>query len=295
MLESYLDARLGYLKKSQNADGGWGYLPGKRSWLEPTVYAMLALNSEAGSAACQRAWSLVRSWQREDGAWRPSEQVKDAHWSTALVVTLHSVKGVFDEAWDKGVRWLLESSGMESSLLVRISRWARRIELGYDASYPGWPWLPGTNGWIEPTAHSLVALKKAAGRFRGALLRRRVVLGEGMLLRRRCSDGGWNYGSVVALGVEQPSYPETTALALLGLQGTRHAEVASAIERAIGMLREASSPLAQAWLRISLRNYGAPAPAPDPATPVPRSILLAALEALAAPGGGHALLKPVTA
>ena len=28
----------------------------------------------------------------------------------------------------------------------------------YDASIPGWPWTPGTTGWVEPTALFIIAL-----------------------------------------------------------------------------------------------------------------------------------------
>ena len=44
-------------------------------------------------------------------------------------------------------------------------------------------------------------------------------MGEAQLMDVRSRDGGWNYGSPAALGVDLPSYPETTALALVGLQG----------------------------------------------------------------------------
>ena len=54
--------------------------------------------------------------------------------------------------------------------------------------------------------------------------------GEALLLDVRCKDGGWNYGSAWTLGEDQRSYPETTALALLGLQG--RAEAASSLDLA---------------------------------------------------------------
>ena len=45
---------------TQNGDGGWGYFAGKRSWLEPTVYALLALHGRQKSAEWQKGWNLLR-------------------------------------------------------------------------------------------------------------------------------------------------------------------------------------------------------------------------------------------
>jgi hypothetical protein len=45
----YLESRLEFLRKSQNANDVWGYFPGKQSWFEPTTYTMLALHWAAGS------------------------------------------------------------------------------------------------------------------------------------------------------------------------------------------------------------------------------------------------------
>jgi len=79
-------------------------------------------------------------------------------------------------------------------------------------------------------------------------------IGEAQLLDVRCRDGGWNYGSRAVMGEDLPSYPETTALGLLGLQG--NARVAKSIETAEAMARDRRSPLARAWLRIALRLHG---------------------------------------
>ena len=49
MVQDYLRPRLEVLRNNQNPDGGWAYFPGKRSWLEPTAYALLALHQEAES------------------------------------------------------------------------------------------------------------------------------------------------------------------------------------------------------------------------------------------------------
>src|SRR5207249_819591 len=63
-----LAPRLEFLRTTQNPDGGWGFFPGKQSWLEPTAYALMALHGDASSAQhFERGWKLVRSWQLPDG------------------------------------------------------------------------------------------------------------------------------------------------------------------------------------------------------------------------------------
>ena len=52
------------LRRSQNADGGWGYFPGKASRLEPTAFAALALAGTAESAA---AAAVLHQWPSTDG------------------------------------------------------------------------------------------------------------------------------------------------------------------------------------------------------------------------------------
>ena len=211
----YQSERIEALRASQNADGGWGYFAGKRSWLEPTVYSLLAMHQQMESPEWQRGWDLVCSWQMPDGAWQPNGQVAESHWSTALAVTLHCARKQFDAPFHRGVEWLLNQTGIESTMLSRFFGLFFENNIGHDRKFAGWPWLPGTNAWIEPTSHALVALKCAAPTVNTSALRRRVTLAEGMILRRRCADGGWNYGSRAALGIDLPSYPETTALALL--------------------------------------------------------------------------------
>src|SRR5260370_12221077 len=80
MAESYLGIRLEALRRAQNPDGGWAYFPGKSSWLEPTVYAALALH---GESAGERARKLLGAWQAEGGALRPSGQRENGRAGTA--------------------------------------------------------------------------------------------------------------------------------------------------------------------------------------------------------------------
>lgn len=295
-----LQSRLQLLLETQNADGGWGYVPGRQSWVEPTAYAMLALHSKPGAAeAVDRAWRLLRSWQLPNGAWPPAAKVDQAHWSTALCLTIHCVRKAHDGPFLKAVDWLVETSGAESTWRNRLLHYLRPNSFGHDPSVVGWPWLPGTGSWVEPTAHALIALRLSApplrelGGRRFSRLRRRIRMGERMLIGRRAVDGGWNYGNRLVLGVELPSYPETTGLALLGIQGSAGFDPSAALEVASRHYDETKSPLARAWLAICLRNYGRSVPercATGEAPP--RHLHLAALEALGAPDGNHALLAP---
>ncbi len=269
-----LAQRLRCLRSWQNPDGGWGYFPGKQSWLEPTVWSALALthhSSDAGTV--DRAWRLVRSWQNPDGGWRPTASVGTSTWATALAVTLADVLGHHGIETEGGTRWLSKAGGADSSTLNRVLRALRVPAVEREVKYAGWPWRPETSAWVEPTAHALVALKKMARRNPERTLVARIDSGERMLLSVRCTDGGWNYGSPRALGRELPSYAETSALALIGLQDRAPAD---AVEHTRKLTNANVSPLARAWLRLGTGEMeGAPADA-EPTS----DILVTALDSL---------------
>jgi hypothetical protein len=284
VLGSTLKQRLDFLRKTQNADGGWGYFPGKESWLEPTAYAALALH---GDPAAERAWQLLSSWQHPDGSWRPSAKVDVSNWGTSLCVTLAAARGAWGDPAKRGVEWLVGTSGVESGWL---GVWLAKLGITKperDISLKAWPWKPGTSSWLEPTVHALIALKQAAVKYGSPELSERVRAGEAQLWNVRGTDGGWNYGSPAALGQGLGSYPETTALALVGLQG--HPNLDGAFSLSEKMLVATPSPLGRAWLSIALRLHGAEAPEPTEA--LSPDIMITSIEALSAFDGNWKLLR----
>jgi hypothetical protein len=265
------------LRQTQNPDGGWGYFPGKQSWLEPTFYAAVAL---AGEPAADRAWTLLRSWQRPDGGWRPAADVEVPTWATSLCVTLAQSRGEFGEPFQKSVAWLLNSAGIEGPLWRRlIFRTGLLGNPDRNLDLKGWPWKPDTASWVEPTAHAIVALKQAFVKAPSAKLQERVRIGQAQLLDVRCQDGGWNYGSNAALNVDLVAFPETTGLALIGLQG--HPDLGKSIDLAVRMARETPSPLARAWLTIALRLHEAEVPPSTIAIASSPETMIAALSIIA--------------
>jgi hypothetical protein len=290
--ELYLESRLDCLRKAQNPDGGWGYFPGKKSWFEPTTYAMLALHGTPNSEAqLANAWKLLRSLQTSDGSSRPSVQVQDGTWVTAHAVTLACVRGVYDSSVRSSVEWLLRVVGAENGLGMRAASFFHLLKTKLDVSHEGWPWRDGNASWIEPTSHTLVALKKVSGKFQSAELEHRIREGEALILSRRCSDGGWNCGNPNVLNLDLPSYPETTALALIGLQGRSRNELAGPLGVARRFREETKSSLAKAWLAIALRCHGENVETQAEGARVSTDVMLTALEALAHPAGNFALLR----
>ncbi|HVO97474.1 MAG TPA: prenyltransferase/squalene oxidase repeat-containing protein [Bryobacteraceae bacterium] len=273
MIDSTALARL---REAQNADGGWGYFRGKQSWLEPTVYAAMALH---GEPAADRAWDLLKSWQGSDGGWRPSASVPIPGWGTSLCVSLAIARGEFGEPFKKGVAWLLSAKEIETALWKQLGLATGWFGAHRDFALTGWPWKEGQVSWVEPNVHGIVALKQAAAKLPSSRLRERVRMAEAQLIEARCPDNGWNYGSSGALGYALVAFPETTGLALIGLQG--HPDIEKSLELAAKMARETGSPLARAWLTIALRVHGAEAPpadaqiAPTPETTVAALTILA--------------------
>ena len=285
----YLESRLEFLRASQNPDGGWSYFPGKGSWLEPTTYAMLALHGTGWDPGLDRAWKLVRSWQLADGSFRPGGEVNDGTWVTAHAVTLASVRGVNDSSVRAAVDWLLKVVGAEHNVYTRVGSFLHLIKARLDVSHEGWPWREGNATWIEPTAHTLVALKKVASQYRTSEVEHRIQDGEELILSRRCSDGGWNYGTPNMLYVDLPSFPETTALALVGLDGVADPAVGQALNLAQQFRAETKSSLAKAWLQIALRCHGKDVAPPQESPFASRDVMLASLEALGHPEGNYKL------
>ncbi len=286
----YLESRLEFLRKSQNADGGWSYFPGKRSWFEPTTYAMLALHGKPDSeVTLDSAWKLLRSWQLRDGSFRPSGQVQEGTWVTALAVTLASVRGVDDPNVNAAIDWLLRVVGAEHDLSMRAASFFHLIQTKLDVSHEGWPWRDGNASWIEPTVHTLLALKKIAPRHRTAEVEHRVREGEKLVLSRRCADGGWNCGNPNVFNYDLPSYPETTGLALLGLCGRNEQELAGALDVAERFRVETKSSLAKAWLQIALRCHGREVEMPPESSWASSDVMLAAVQALGHPEGNYRL------
>jgi hypothetical protein len=107
--------RLDFLEGAQNPDGGWGYAPGRQSWLEPTCYALLALHVRNGPAFAA-GWERMRAAQLPSGAWPATPGMREGHWVTALAVTLHATAGVWDNAFSRGVGWLLDTTGGEHGI-----------------------------------------------------------------------------------------------------------------------------------------------------------------------------------
>jgi len=286
--DSYLGVRLDILRRSQNPDGGWSFYRGKQSWLEPTFYGALVLH---GEPAADRAWALLKSWQAPDGSWPPTAGAAISGWGTALCLTLGHLRGDVDGTYLKGVAYLLKTSGRESELWRRGLARFGLIDPGRNLNLKGWPWKDGTSSWVEPTAHTLIALKKTHGLLPAPELAERVHSGEALLLDVRCKDGGWNYGSAWTLGEDQRSYPETTALALLGLQG--RTEAASSLDLAKRWLPETPSSLARAWITIALRLHGTAVPdVPNRAEGLGSpDLMVVALEALGARDGNYGLLR----
>lgn len=216
-----LTARLAkILESSVNTDGGWGYVQGKSSRLEPTCWALLALHdSGAGPLAAglvETGFARLAEWQRADGllAETPAASPNLAFNGLAALVVhrLLAAGPTRGRVPDDLSRRLL------AGILAVKGRRARRSKLvRQDGRLVGWPWYDGTFSWLEPTAWCLLALKKTQ-QPRSSAAAGRVLEAERLLVDRCCASGGWNFGNSNALGQALFPYVPTTAIALLALR-----------------------------------------------------------------------------
>ena len=233
MEDSQLKPRRQFLLDVQNRDGGWGYFPGKQSWLEPTVWAALALR---GTQAAERAGTLIRSWAVAEGGWRSAAEVPQVTWTSALCFTLYCANGWEDHHLHRSLARVLHTVGAEGSFLMQVHHRIYPDINDIDYGLQGWPFLAGNTSWVEPTAHTIIALRNAVS-FLGPNrvpylgVEKRVATAEQMLMERRTEDGGWNCGNRRVWGVPLPSYPETTGLALIALRGNSGFDLSASLQQ----------------------------------------------------------------
>ena len=202
---------------------------------EATALACLALAATSHEDAWRDSVDWLARQQRPSGAWPASPDVAVDSWATPLAIL--AVAERHTDSARRGVDWMLAQEGRSYpwyvKLIYRIRPHLNKIKL--DPDLTGWPWLPNTFSWVEPTAYAVLTLKRMPEPSDRALAR--IDEAERMLLDRMCLGGGWNYGNSRVLGEELWPYPDTTALALLALQGRSTSDAVresfSALERMI--------------------------------------------------------------
>jgi hypothetical protein len=240
------------LRRARNADGGWAYHPGKRSRIEPTCWALLAL-SQADTAPPDlevlRRWPRTADWLI-DVAGAPSNHAFNALAALTLLQST-STRTVAEMI----VRVLIASKGVQLPHTEAIRQ---------DSSLQAWSWIDGSFSWVEPTAWCVLLLKQrlAWGSYPDAA--ERVRVGEQVLNDRACQGGGWNYGNSNVYGQDLLPYVPTTALALLALQDRRHEPaVVRGLERLQRDLLSERSAVALSLAIICFRVYGVPSHAAE--------------------------------
>lgn len=245
-LEQALTAR-------QRSDGAWSAWIEGPGFTEATALATLALRDfDADASARGAAW--LADHQRADGAWPPSDQVALSSWTTPLA--LLALDPGREAAFERGLSWLLDHGGRGypwyQKLFFRLFPEREAIEL--DPDLKGWPWLPDSFSWVEPTAYAILALRsRESSDDRVAL---RIDEGQRMLLDRMCEGGGWNYGNSRVLDEALWPYPDTTALALMALADReRGAEIAESLTALRGMIADVDSALSLSLAVLCLDLY----------------------------------------
>ena len=225
------------------------------SWTEPTVYAVMALLEAGERPPARRGLEWIRAARRADGGWPPRPGVDESAWVTALVALLPEEElppGTHDGA----VRWLLATTGQESTAVYRLREWLLGNPVPPDQEFAGWPWVPGAAAWVGPTSVAILALQKEYERRPRQNVRRRIEEGRHFLVARMCREGGWNHGAVHALGYASQPYPETTGMALAALRGFQSPKIDLALAVAHRFLAQCHSADALNWLRLGLQAHG---------------------------------------
>jgi hypothetical protein len=258
-----LELAIDFLLKNQNADGGWGAVPGKGSNTESTSLSVLALKSASRDTlekSLQGGIHWLATRQRADGSWPLNDRSKVPSWSTAMAILALGLWPEHQNRTIKAANWVLQQEGNRPGLLGKILfalSFKKKAALNLNLDLVGWPWVAGTFSWVEPTSYCLIALKKLRDKLAGTNVDERINQGDLMIYDRMCRGGGWNYGNNEVLEENLWPYPDITAIALIALQDHSANDANRESLRALeSMLKEVHSGLALSWSVICLSLYG---------------------------------------
>jgi hypothetical protein len=261
---------LPFLRNSQNADGGWGFHPGSESRVEPTCWAILALQASGdtlvSAGTLDRGFQFLREAQLADGSWAASPEVTTGCWVTSLACWVLTADAHSHEAVAAGLKWLCDDWPRDSAPWRRlIARFSSQHKISaQDDSLRGWGWTPRTSSWVEPTSFVLILLARAPREAWPSGAEQRRELARRMLYDRICPGGGWNCGNPMVYGVAGEALIVPTVWALLALRDepTRPEFLMSLdwLEKNVEDVRGAGS---RALARIGLEMCGRKWPATD--------------------------------
>lgn len=225
-------------------DGGLPYYRGNASSAEPTLLADLALSVSGAPAERAKpflAWA--QKLQNQDGSVGVDPGHRDQGvWLTALAAIVFHHFGLAENA----------KRGLDFLLSLRSVTAPKDPRLRQDDTLTGWPWVPGTFGWVEPTAWSLIALGLS-----GLGGHPRAEEGARFLLDRQIPSGGWNYGNPALDGKELLPFWDTTGLALVALHGHGDPKRVGAslelMEKSQGKIESLSG---LSWAVLCLQGHG---------------------------------------
>ena len=250
---SALEKAIAFLEENQNADGGWGYWPGHKSYTEPTGFCLLALSCAGSSKGVKAGIDYLRKCQLDSGALGIDQQDKEGSWmSYAALLAFHAFGAIEEEKYLKN--WILGFYDGYNSIAPDVVE-SMYQEFRYDMTIDGWPWFGNTNSWVEPTALLISALTYAGIDPENT----RISSGLKMLIDRASKKGGWNYGNPFVKGTYLDAYPLPTSIALLAMGVAGYTEEEPVVKRGINFLDqcrgEEMSIASLAWTLLAFNHY----------------------------------------
>jgi hypothetical protein len=216
---------------------------------EPTALAALALVAHERAEAATAALNWLVERQASDGSVGVRADEPTPCWPTALAVLAwrwaeDSGQKNYVAAIRRGRGWLLSMRG---------ETMARSAEIGHDSTLNGWPWVPGTHSWLEPTAWSVLALA-ATGEANNPRLRD----GRRLIADRLLPDGGCNYGNTVVLGQSLRAQVEPSGLALWALSVQRGGDnrIGATIDWLLGEINGETTAVSLSYALLGLSAHG---------------------------------------
>lgn len=226
----------------QNPDGGIPYTPGTPSFSESTLLTILAFIAVGETSLTKPLMEWVLKNRNETGSIGLNREFPyEGLWNTPLLAIVTHHMGLLD-ARDSAIDFIL---GLRSITLGQTP------DIDLNTMIVGWPWVPGTFSWVEPTAWSLIAL-----RFAGKTDHPRAVEGRRLLKDRCLPAGGWNYGNKKVFNNILIPFEETTALALLALDENDSNITGRSLALLEKLLDKTNSLLGMAWICLCLARFG---------------------------------------